>query len=171
MCVYAPLVFVVTCLTVYLPTIWAIFYFLSYFAFCLGKFSLTPFNPITNNLRIPSPLSKDCTWTIEVGALNSTFQKARELLTPRVLITENFHKGKHLYTKVDITHLLTASTAGHFMQTTNDKNTRQSSTDRSPTDTPKHTTSNSPTHQKTKKQTNKQKKPHLLSLEHKHKNL
>ena len=89
MCI-CPIIFVIIWVMVFLPSIWAIFYFISYFAFCLDEFASTPFNPI-NNLCILDPLSKDWTWTIEVGALSSRFQTARELLAPGVLITENFH--------------------------------------------------------------------------------
>ena len=56
---------------------------MSCFAFCLGVFALTHFNPITSDLWSPHPLTTDCTCTSEVGALSPRTQ------TARILVTEN----------------------------------------------------------------------------------
>ena len=58
---------------------------MSCFAFCLGVFALTPFNPITSDLWSPDLLTTDCTCTSEGGALSPRTQ------TVRILVTENLH--------------------------------------------------------------------------------
>ena len=82
----------------------------------------------------------------EMQALNPRSQTARELLTPGHI---DYWELWHLYTKPSITQLLTVSTSGNFTQTTSKTKTqKQSSTDRSPTNTSKYTTSHSPDHQR-----------------------
>ena len=131
------------------------FHFMSCFAFCFLVFALTPFNTMINNLGSPCPSTKDQTWTTEVRALGPRFQNARELLTPGVLITENFDTCTQ--------SLVSRSYWQHPLQDTLRKQQarqKQSSAYRSPIDTPKYT-SHSPAHLK--------KKPHLLPLEHRYK--
>ena len=146
------IIFVVTCLMLYWPST---FHFMSCFAFCFLVFALTPFNTMINNLGSPCPSTKDQTWTTEVRALGPRFQNARELLTPGVLITENFDTCTQ--------SLVSRSYWQHPLQDTLRKQQarqKQSSAYRSPIDTPKYT-SHSPAHLK--------KKPHLLPLEHRYK--
>ena len=104
-----------------------------------------------------------------MGALSPGSQPARELQTPGVLITENLHEGKHLYTKLDITHLLTVSTAGHFTQKTSKTKTQSN---HQQTGVPQ-TLQNIPPQiaPPIKKKKQKTKKKNLFSLEHRHKNL
>ena len=50
--------------------------------FCLGEFALTPFNPIIRYLWSPDLLTKDHTWTFEVGTLSPRSHTTRGLLSP-----------------------------------------------------------------------------------------
>ena len=104
-CVYV-LLFLQSWFCIYHPSGF-IFYFMPCFTFCLGMFALAPFNPITSDLWRPNPLTRDHTWTSEVGALSPRSQTARELLTPGGI---NYWELWHLYTKPSIIQLLTAST-------------------------------------------------------------
>jgi len=66
-----------------------------------------------------------------VRALTPRPKTTRELLTHGVSVSENSHKGNHLYTRPGITQLPAATYAGCLIQTTNNKkNTTQSSADR-----------------------------------------
>ena len=58
------------------------------------------------------------------GSIEFKIPDSQRTPNPGVLITENLHEGKHLYTKLDITHLLTVSTAGHFTQKTSKTKTQ-----------------------------------------------
>ena len=74
----------------------------------------------------------------EAGALSPKSQTARELLTPGGI---NYWELWHLYTKPSIIQLLTASTQDTLSkQQARKKPQKQSSTDWSPTGTPKYTT-------------------------------
>jgi len=72
---------------------------------------------------------------------------AREFLIPEDI---SYWELWHLYTKLNTTQLLKVYTPGQFSQTKSKTKIQKQSTDRSPTDTVKYTTSHSLAHQREK---------------------